>query len=110
MAQHLLHALRAPHSAAMRFRRLADQLDMLLVGACPDLRDAFDADRLPLEFILKRDSSLPQTILKWRTSANRVLRRRKMRYRRLRRPRCHVFVAAHSNRQRSSTNCHSLSN
>lgn len=42
-------------AAAFRFRQLVDELKML-VGAFPDLRDAFDPDELPLEFILRRDS------------------------------------------------------
>lgn len=109
MAKHPLHVFRAAHSPPSRLRRLADQLDVLLVGAFPHFRDAFDVDRLPLDFILKRDSGLPQTILKWRTSANGVLRRRRTTYRRLRWPRCHVFGGAHSNLQRSrDTSCQSL--
>jgi hypothetical protein len=42
-------------AAAFRLRQLMDHLS-LLVSAFPDLRDAFDPDELPLEFILKRDS------------------------------------------------------
>ena len=67
------------HRAALRFRRLLDEISMLL-GPFPDLRDAFDADDLPIAFILKRDSvrSQPQS---WRpkwTSApvNRIHGRR----------------------------------
>ena len=43
------------HRAAFRFRQLLDELHMLM-GSFPDLHDAFDADELPLAFILKRDS------------------------------------------------------
>ncbi len=42
-------------AAAFRLRQLLDELGML-VGSFPDLREAFDPDELPLEFILKRDS------------------------------------------------------
>ncbi|HJR60433.1 MAG TPA: hypothetical protein VJ813_13560 [Vicinamibacterales bacterium] len=42
-------------AAAFRLRRLLDELGMLM-GSFPRLRDAFDPDELPLEFILKRDS------------------------------------------------------
>jgi hypothetical protein len=42
-------------AAAFRLRQLLDQL-AVVVAAFPDLRDAFDPDELPLEFILKRDS------------------------------------------------------
>jgi hypothetical protein len=41
--------------AAFRFRQLLAELQ-LLMGSFPDLQDAFDADELPLAFILKRDS------------------------------------------------------
>lgn len=43
------------HRAALRFRQLLDEISMLL-GPFPDLRDAFNADDLPIAFILKRDS------------------------------------------------------
>ena len=42
-------------AAAFRLRQLLDELGMLM-GSFPDLREAFDPDELPLEFILKRDS------------------------------------------------------
>ena len=42
-------------AAAFKLRQLWDELAMR-VGSFPDLRDAFDPDELPLEFILKRDS------------------------------------------------------
>ena len=41
--------------AAFKIRQLLDELQMLL-GTFPSLRDAFDADELPLAFILQRDS------------------------------------------------------
>ena len=50
---HTLHVIR--RIAASRLRQLWDEL-ALLVGSFPDLRDAFDPDELPLEFILRRDS------------------------------------------------------
>src|SRR5688572_8839493 len=43
--------------AAFSFDPLLTELQ-LLMGAFPDLQDAFDADELPLAFILKRDSHL----------------------------------------------------
>ena len=43
--------------AAFRVRQLLGGLH-LLVGSFPDLHDAFDADELPLVFILRRDSWL----------------------------------------------------
>lgn len=42
-------------SAALRLRQLIDEVH-LLTSAFPDLRDAFDPDELPIEFILRRDS------------------------------------------------------
>jgi hypothetical protein len=41
--------------AASRLRQLVDKIRILMVSF-PDLRDAFDADELPIAFILKRDS------------------------------------------------------
>jgi len=87
MAKHSLHVLRhAIQRAAIRFRRLADELDTLLARTSPGLRDAFDADELPLEFILKRDGGLPDNTAQPRMvtgpRAKGVLRRRKTTYRR----------------------------
>jgi hypothetical protein len=45
--------------AAFRLRQLLDEF-RLLIGSFPDLRDAFDADELPLAFILRRDSRLTE--------------------------------------------------
>jgi hypothetical protein len=42
-------------AAAIRLRQLIDEFH-LLTSSLPDLRDAFDPDELPIEFILKRDS------------------------------------------------------
>jgi hypothetical protein len=42
-------------AAAIRLRRLIDEV-RLLTSAFPDLRDAFDPDELPIDFILKRDA------------------------------------------------------
>lgn len=42
-------------AAASRLRQLLDEL-ALLMRAFPDLRNAFDPDELPLEFILQRDA------------------------------------------------------
>jgi hypothetical protein len=41
--------------AASRLRELLDEVRMLMVSF-PDLRDAFDADGLPISFILERGS------------------------------------------------------
>jgi hypothetical protein len=46
-----------PRRAAFGLRQLLDEFQ-LLVGYFPDLQDAFDADELPLAFILRRDSRL----------------------------------------------------
>lgn len=43
--------------AAVRVRQLLSELH-LLTRSFPDLHDAFDADELPLAFILRRDSRL----------------------------------------------------
>ena len=56
MTRHSWHTLQVIRRiAASRLRQLWDELAMLM-GSFPDLRDAFDPDELPLEFILKRDS------------------------------------------------------
>jgi hypothetical protein len=56
MNTHCSHTLQVTkQAAAFRLRQLLDELGMLM-GSLPDLRDAFDPDELPLEFILKRDS------------------------------------------------------
>lgn len=87
MTEHSLHVLRhALQRAAIKFRRLADELDTLLARTSPDLRDAFDADELPLEFILKRGGSVPDNTAQPRVeTAPRgevVLRGRKTTHRR----------------------------
>jgi len=40
---------------ALRLRELANELDILL-SAFPALHDAFDADELPVSFIMRRDA------------------------------------------------------
>ena len=45
----------AKRAAALRLRELANELDLLL-RAFPDLHDAFDADELPVSFIVRRDA------------------------------------------------------
>jgi hypothetical protein len=45
--------------AAFRLRHLLDELSLLMVSF-PDFQDAFDADELPLAFILRRDSRLSE--------------------------------------------------
>jgi hypothetical protein len=56
MAKHSSHMLElAKRGAALRLRELANELDLLL-RAFPDLHDAFDADELPVSFIVRRDA------------------------------------------------------
>ncbi len=56
MAKHSSHirAL-AKRGAVARLREQANELSVLLM-AFPDLHDAFDADELPVSFIVKRDA------------------------------------------------------
>lgn len=44
-------------TAVSGLRHLLDEVQLAMVGL-PDLHDAFDADDLPLAFILRRDSHL----------------------------------------------------
>jgi len=53
MSPHTLQLTR--RMAAARLRQLVDEF-RLLTSAFPDLRDAFDPDELPIDFILKRDA------------------------------------------------------
>jgi hypothetical protein len=46
---------RALNAVALGFRLLRNEI-RLLIGSLPRLRDAFDADELPVTFILRRDS------------------------------------------------------
>lgn len=56
MARHSSHILElAKRGAALRLREMANELDALL-HAFPDLHDAFDADELPVSFIMRRDA------------------------------------------------------
>jgi hypothetical protein len=56
MATHASHILElAKRGAALRIREVANELDALL-HAFPDLHDAFDADELPVSFIMRRDA------------------------------------------------------
>lgn len=56
MATYSSHVLAlAKHGAALRLRELANEL-AVLVTAFPDLGDAFDADELPVSFIVRRDA------------------------------------------------------
>jgi hypothetical protein len=56
MTKHSSHMLElAKRGAALRLRELANELDVLL-SAFPDLHDAFDADELPVSFIVRRDA------------------------------------------------------
>jgi hypothetical protein len=56
MAKHSSHMLElAKRGAALRLRELANELRLLL-RAFPDLHDAFDADELPVSFIVRRDA------------------------------------------------------
>jgi hypothetical protein len=58
-------------AAAFMLRQLWDELAMLM-GSFPDLRDAFDPDELPLEFILKRDSQTDPSVTRLRPISARV--------------------------------------
>ena len=61
MARHSSHTVeRARRGAALRFRELVYELNVLL-SAFPDLRDAFDADELPVSFIVTRDARRART-------------------------------------------------
>ena len=56
MAKHSSHMLElAKRGAALRLRELANELHTLLM-AFPDLHDSFDADELPVSFIVRRDA------------------------------------------------------
>jgi uncharacterized protein (DUF2461 family) len=56
MAKHSSHMLElAKRRAVLRLRELANDLHTLLI-AFPDLHDAFDADELPVLFIVRRDA------------------------------------------------------
>ena len=62
MTQHSWPTLQVvKRAAAFKLRQLWDELAMLM-GSFPDLRDAFDPDELPLEFILKRDSQTDPSV------------------------------------------------
>ena len=58
-------------AAASRLRQLWNGLAMLM-GSFPDLRDAFNPDELPLEFILKRDSQTDPSATRLRPMPARV--------------------------------------
>jgi hypothetical protein len=56
MSNHSSHILELTRQrAASRLRELLDEIRMLTLSF-PDLRDAFDADALPISFILERGS------------------------------------------------------
>jgi len=56
MTHHSPHMLDlARQGAALRFRELADELDLLL-GLFPDLGQTFDPDELPISFVIKTDA------------------------------------------------------
>ncbi len=57
MEKHSLPMQPTNRRASFRLRRLLDEFH-LLMASFPDLQDAFDADDLPLAFILRRDSRL----------------------------------------------------
>ena len=59
MREHSSHVLElAKRGAALRLGELVNELNLLL-RLFPDLRDAFDADELPVSFIVKRDARCP---------------------------------------------------
>lgn len=57
MEKHLSLMQLTKRHAAFRLRHLLDEFP-LPMASFPDLQDAFDADELPLGFILRRDSRL----------------------------------------------------
>jgi hypothetical protein len=61
---HTLHAVK--RAAAFKLWQLWDELAML-TAAFSDLRDAFEPDELPLEFILKRDSQTDPSVTRLRS-------------------------------------------
>lgn len=66
MTRHSWHTLQVVKvAAAFRLRQLWEELAMRM-GSLPDLRDAFDPDELPLEFILKRDSQTDPSLTRLR--------------------------------------------
>jgi hypothetical protein len=68
MAKHSSHIVElAKRGAVLRLRELANELNILLSGF-PDLHDSFDADELPVSFIMRRDAR--------RARANAVPRQR----------------------------------
>ena len=72
MTRHFWPTLQVVKRAAMfMLRQLWDELAMLM-GSFPDLRDAFDSDELPLEFILKRDSQTEPSVTRLRPTSARV--------------------------------------
>ena len=72
MTRHSWHTLQVvKRAAALRLRRLWDKL-AILTASFPDLRDAFDPDELPLEFILKRDSQTDPALTRLRPMPARV--------------------------------------
>jgi hypothetical protein len=72
MTSHLWQTLQiTKQEAAARLRQLWAGLAMLM-GSFPDLRDAFNPDELPLEFILKRDSQTDPSATRLRPMPERV--------------------------------------
>lgn len=57
METHLSRTQLTKRRAADTLRHLLDECH-LLMASFPDLQDAFDADELPLAFVLRRDSRL----------------------------------------------------
>jgi hypothetical protein len=74
MPKHPSHILEsARRNAELRFRDLLQEARLLL-QLFPDLRDAFDADELPISFIVARGSGRlrnTQNVRRRRTSAAR---------------------------------------
>jgi hypothetical protein len=61
MAQHSSHILElARRGAEARFRELIDEMKKL-TQSFPHLRDSFDADELPVNFILRRGRETTRT-------------------------------------------------
>jgi len=85
MANHPSHMLElAKRGAALRLRGLANELHTLLI-AFPDLHDSFDADELPVSFIVRRGARRARSNAVRRqkpmsAAARRAVSRRKKKY------------------------------
>lgn len=77
MARHSPHMLElAKRGAALRLRELANEVEFLL-DLFPDLGDAFDADELPVSFIVRADAgrAAAQAVNGKKPAARKAVRR-----------------------------------